>query len=85
MSSIIIDDTTDTLTAQALATLALKLTDHAKRLQEISGLLARGEQSGVLYWSINQAFEAVVTDLLEFHGEDAVEFGLQVKALIDRD
>ena len=80
----IVTDTTDTLTAEGLATLATRLSDHATRLQEISGLLARGEEAGVLYWSINQAFEGVVTDLLEFHGDDAVEFGLQIKALIDR-
>jgi hypothetical protein len=84
MTSIILD-TSDQETAQALKILADKLSDHATRLQEISGLLARGEEAGVLYWSINQAFEGVVTDLLEFHGDDAVEFGLQIKALIDRD
>ena len=84
MSSIV-TDTTDQETAQGLKTLSTRLIDHATRLQEISALLARGEEAGVLYWSINQAFEGVVTDLLEFHGDDAVEFGLQLKALIDRD
>ena len=84
MSSIVLD-TSDTETAQGLKTLATRLTDHATRLQEISALLSRGEHSQVLYWAANLAFEGVVTDLIEFHGEDAVEFGLQVKALIDRD
>ena len=84
MSSIVLD-TSDTETAQGLKTLATRLIDHATRLQEISALLARGEHSQVLYWAANQAFEGVVTDLIEFHGEDAGEFGLQLQALTDRD
>jgi hypothetical protein len=84
MSTIVLD-TTDTLTAKALKNLADKLTDHAARLQEISGLLARGEHSQVLYWAQNEIIEGVVGDLIHFHGDDAVEFGLQLKALIDRD
>lgn len=81
----IVTDTTDTETATAIKTLALKLIDHATRLQEISALLARGEEAGVLYWAANETVEGVVNDLIEFHGDDAGEFGLQVKSLIDRD
>ena len=84
MSSIVLD-TSDTETAQGLKTLATRLIDHATRLQEISALLSRGEHSSVLYWAASETFEGVVTDLIEFHGDDAVEFGLQVKALIGRD
>jgi hypothetical protein len=83
MTSIVLD-TSDILTAQALATLATRLTDHATRLQEISGLLARGEEAGVLYWAANETVEGIVGDLIAFHGDDKIEFGLQLKALIDR-
>ena len=84
MSSIVLD-TSDQETAQALKTLATRLTDHATRLREISELLSRGESSQVLYWAANQAVECVVNDLIEFHADDAVEFGLQLQALTDRD
>jgi hypothetical protein len=84
MTSIVLD-TTDTETAECLATLATRLSDHATRLQEISALLSRGEHSQVLYWAQNEIIEGVVGDLIHFHGDDAVEFGLQLKALIDRD
>jgi len=84
MSSVI-TDTSDQETAEGLATLATRLTDHAARLQEISALLSRGEHSQVLYWAQNEIIEGVVGDLIAFHGDDKIEFGLQIKALIDRD